>query len=733
MSDRLHRRSLGRIPGLRPILIAVTTWLVGTALFAPWLNPLILPMLSADAETATLMGVVRADTSRVRAEAVEHFRVRNAWPVDAQAVNRVRDSGLFLIEFPASMEVRFTLGTVYPPESGLRGARLHMRFDPDLQSWDCIPDSPALPMRWLPYECLPQNRWGPQEWLLLLLGGSLAALAVVVALLAFADPRLAGIRKHPLSLRRQPVRLLPRLHRQLGWLRRREASLAAARISEDDWKEALGFDQADPGARAQVLALRISARCEPSAGWQLPGAVFEWHLPADFPLALDRVLFYLPDAGVSPRDLVRHLRATQSGQDVILVASPDPRADLALTAYARDGANLCACLDQAAQSELLLHPDPVHVLTAQLARQLRVTRLSPYQTRGGITRASVFFGREQLLARVLNREPGNYLLVGGRQLGKTSLMKAIERRFAEHPHVHCRYLSLRDHRLDARLAAELSLPLDTSLEVALTELAARSGGRRLLLLIDEADLFLREEATRGYPQLASLRSLSEEGVCHFMLAGFWDLYQATSLDYVSPIRNFGEVITLGALEHDACIALATQPLARLGVSFASPQLVEELVTACGERANLVAIVCEHCLEHLDHAERRIDASAVRRALASDAMLDALTGWSRLSPDPRACALDRILVYMLARRAVAAASDETAAITLAEAMTALAEAGVHCEAEALRQAFARLLIAYVFKREDDRHVFAVPLFAMQFRDSETDALLRREIDTLAAVP
>lgn len=130
----------------------------------------------------------------------------------------------------------------------------------------------------------------------------------------------------------------------------------------------------------------------------------------------------------------------------------------------------------AAQTRWLLQPGALDALAGLLARQLRVTRISPYQTHGGITRPAAFFGRESLLARVLNREPGNYLLVGGRQLGKTSLMKAIERRFVGHPRVHCVYLSLRDHRLTMRLALELGLAEDTGIDALVAELSSRAQG-----------------------------------------------------------------------------------------------------------------------------------------------------------------------------------------------------------------------------------------------------------------
>lgn len=220
-----------------------------------------------------------------------------------------------------------------------------------------------------------------------------------------------------------------------------------------------------------------------------------------------------------------------------------------------------------------------------------------------------------------------------------------------------------------------------------------------------------------------------------MLAGFWDLYEATSLDYASPIRNFGEIIALGALEHDAAIALATQPLQRLGIHYSDSALVERLVDACGHRANLIAILCQHGLEQLERGERVLDAGHVQRAMHSDALLDALAGWSRLSPDPLACLLDRIIVYRVAQSSLSTASNanqiaaDNDPYALATALSDMATAGAAVDAESVRRAFARLQLAFVLKRERQGYVFAVPLFVAQFDAAEIDALLARELQTL----
>ena len=54
----------------------------------------------------------------------------------------------------------------------------------------------------------------------------------------------------------------------------------------------------------------------------------------------------------------------------------------------------------------------------------------------------MFFGRAEQLKHILNRDPANYLIVGARQLGKSSLLLAIKRRVEQRGDMHCDYLSV---------------------------------------------------------------------------------------------------------------------------------------------------------------------------------------------------------------------------------------------------------------------------------------------------
>lgn len=714
----------------RAALLALFTLFIGTAILLPRYNP----VTRGSLQGAESSGRVWNEIILWRLALMEHVRQHESWPQDIASVApeiaepRVRMSSPRPFVLQADIVRDSQMGV-------LSGTQVLLQLNMPSQDWSCQGGQPPTPPRYLPLNCSPSPSQPEHEpfgwlrniiWTCALVFGGLALLWLV------RHPLIGPAQLKPGRLRRKPYQHLPQLDRLLRLTGRRSAVLRAAGIRPPDWQRALRLASASPAARVRALAERLSATCKTAEGeWPVPGGMFEWTLPPDLPIALGRCLVYaLPEQleELEEGELVRQLRLLQTGGDVVLIVSPQhPQSPMPLLQrHAEDRANLHAVLDSPGQTEWLMGGEPAQVLLRLLAAQLQVTRISPYQTRGGVTREDVFFGRERLLARVLNREPANYLVVGGRQLGKSSLLKAVQRRLQEHPSIACHYLSLRDHRLTPRLATQFGLPVETPLEAIIEHLQSQSQGRRLYLLIDEADLFFRDEARNGYPQLSALRALSEEGRCWFMLAGFWDLYAAALLDYQSPLRNFGDILAIGGLEPSACQALATEPLRRLRVGYANDALAERLIEASGRRANLVAILCQECLQALGPDERVIEERHLRQALESQPVQDALVGWGRLSTDEQACRLDRIAVYHTAQQGH----------TSLTALDALVQAhGATGQAQALRRSLARLQLAYVLRRDethgvhDARYVFTIPLLQRQFEPQETELLLRQELESL----
>ncbi|MFY3382891.1 AAA family ATPase [Paracidovorax sp. MALMAid1276] len=721
-------------PVVRAVVIALVTLFVASAVFTPQHNPATRGRFLASMN----VGPVWGELVQWRVAMMQAHNELGHWPKNIGAYAPPVAKPQLRVTSPRPYVLQADIAQ--NPELGkLAGTQVVVQLKPGTTTWSCRPGTPPIPMGYLPINCLegstddferptPAPDADPFGWLRSLIVWCAAIFAVGAVVWVVRHPLIGAGQLRPARLRRTPLARLPQIDRLLRWLRRLEPTLLAADIRMVDWRRAVACAQATGSERApalaRALAERVSARCQPSTDWALPGQVFEWQFPPDLPVSLDRCLVFVPAPGIDEATVLRQLRAAQTGSDVLLVLSAhsvDTPWPL-LQAHAQDRANLHVAVDSATQTEWLIGGEALQVLLRQLAAQLRITRISPYQTRGGVTREGAFFGRAQLLARVINREPANYLVVGGRQLGKSSLLKAVQRRMQGHPHTVCHYVSLRDHRLAPRMALQFGLAADTPLEAIVDHLQAQYQGKRLVLLIDEADQFFRAESASGYAQLSALRALSEEGRCWFMLAGFWDLYATAVLDYQSPLRNFGEVLAIGGLERAACRELATEPLRRLRLGFDNERLVDRLIDASGQRANLVAILCQECLEALAPGERVIEKRHLDQALASQAVQDALAGWGRLSHDEAACRIDRIVVYHTA---------QTGHSSLAALVQRLQGHGITADAQALRQSLARLQLAYVLrKHEGGEYRFAIPLLQDQFEPSEVELLLHQELAVAA---
>ena len=528
--------------------------------------------------------------------------------------------------------------------------------------------------------------------------------------------------RHPLvlALSHDPTELLrldPGQLAQAGLRLRRTGRLATVldqTLVDSQWlAQAAAFDTAGDGRPAlHHLAQRLMAQLSESAS----GPVL--NLGENFTLNLSRLPVQLPAPDAVPRDVIYQWATTP---EVTLLLGRTPAQRQALSALTRERPGLLVTPDGAELTGLLLAPDPQEALARLVARYVPVTQISPYQTGAGVHRASMFFGRGDLMAQVMGRAPANYLVVGGRQVGKSSLLKALARRFADDPAVDVHYVALASPDVAGPLAAALGIDLQSDIEAVLRA-AIRRPGRRTVFVIDEVDLFVEREHSAGYPTLQRFRALSEGGHAQFILAGFWSLYLHTTLDYQSPLRNFGAVLTVAALERDACVALATEPMSRVGISWADAALVSTLLDRTGQRANLISIACDELIKTIGTRERTITSDHLNQVLDGKQLRDQLGAWSGLGTTARDKQIDRIVVY---------ASVEREPFTLAEVMDVLEAAGMAVEPEAVKQSVMRLDLAFVLARNGERYHFQVPLQRDLILAMDPQATLRRELRGFAA--
>jgi WD40 repeat protein len=489
--------------------------------------------------------------------------------------------------------------------------------------------------------------------------------------------------------------------------------LQAARVHATWLEQAVAFDTLpEPRERCRVLAQRLGRDCD----GPLDGEEARWTLDLgeDFPLNLRQLRLCLPAPGTPVQDVLNRL-GIPAEVTLVLGADAEQRRELADLSRRRE--DLLLAPDGRELTALLLAEDPVNELAHLIARHVPVTQVSPYQTGAGVNKQSLFFGRGSLITQVMGRDPANYLVVGGRQVGKSSLLKELERRYRHDPRVECHYLVLSDQNAVSRLAEALGLAAGSDLDAVLNRLR-KPRERCILLLIDEADAFVHHDQQQGYETLQRLRALSEECHAHFILAGFWELYQQAALDYQSPLKNFGEVLTVGALEWKACQALAMEPMARLNIRWDSEALVTRLIEQTGQRANLISLACQEVLEVLRREDRVIRAEHLEQALAGRVRDELMQGWGELSRDPAESRRDRIVVY---------ATAPLRRFSLADLMVTLERYGYRPEPEDLRRSLARLELAFVLKREGSQYFYRVPLQCGLILADDTELLLRSELE------
>lgn len=87
-------------------------------------------------------------------------------------------------------------------------------------------------------------------------------------------------------------------------------------------------------------------------------------------------------------------------------------------------------IDTQAQLRVQSSRRPSGDLRDIICTQIPISMLSPYETAAPVT-GSRFFGREYEISRILERPNTNHLILGIRRIGKTSLLKEVERRLRE--------------------------------------------------------------------------------------------------------------------------------------------------------------------------------------------------------------------------------------------------------------------------------------------------------------
>ena len=267
-------------------------------------------------------------------------------------------------------------------------------------------------------------------------------------------------------------------------------------------------------------------------------------------------------------------------------------------------------------------------LAAFFSTSLPFAYSDPYDATAGLVPPEMFFGRMAELDAILGLN-GRCFIYGGRQLGKTALMRRAEQAF--HSPANGRYSVWIDLRAEGigvnRAASEIWLPLATSLkaigvlgaQVSSASLAKKGGvdalveevraflhsneERRILLLLDEADRFFEQDGRNDFAETRRLKQLMDVSQRRFkvVFAGLHNVYRMTERAN-HPLAHFGAPIKIGPFidEHEIREAqeLVRRPLQAAGFEFDAPSLVIRILAQTNYYPSLIQLYCHHLLRHM---------------------------------------------------------------------------------------------------------------------------------------
>ena len=246
----------------------------------------------------------------------------------------------------------------------------------------------------------------------------------------------------------------------------------------------------------------------------------------------------------------------------------------------------------------------------------------PYAPRSAtLLPPEMFIGRKNELTLLKELPSKCNLIYGGRQLGKSALLKKVCADVDNGDNKRAIWMELKNdniHSAARKISAEL-IRVGVLGEEALTEdwnslteyISIRLSGPVtprldcLILLLDEADDFLRDCENCNYMPVDALKKLQEKypSRFNFVLAGLHDVARFSQKALVgnSPVPQL-ESINVEPFDTDAGMKLLTEPLGYLGFALQDTQLAAEILATTNNFPGLIQLYCKKLIESLRNSD-----------------------------------------------------------------------------------------------------------------------------------
>jgi hypothetical protein len=293
--------------------------------------------------------------------------------------------------------------------------------------------------------------------------------------------------------------------------------------------------------------------------------------------------------------------------------------------------------------------EPGKTFRQWILSQADLSVISPFTT-SGPTPERMFFGREQELRTIRDHVlTASYALVGGRRIGKTSILKHLWhiglpqigiRAFYQ----DCSYIQTQTDLVQAVSLDRTWFPVSPSSPHSsfASVIQALPHDRPIVLLLDEADKLIEPDKSAGYPLLNTLRALANAGNCQFVFGGEYALLSDMK-NPRSPLYNFANKLPVGHLDDRAVRELILQPMHDLEIELEEEdKIVERIWNFTAGHPNVIQRLCQRLVMRINRTLRlRLNPQDVESVIANvdflrDDFLD--TYWGQATLLERLCTL-----------------------------------------------------------------------------------------------
>jgi hypothetical protein len=278
-------------------------------------------------------------------------------------------------------------------------------------------------------------------------------------------------------------------------------------------------------------------------------------------------------------------------------------------------------------------------ISALLECTMPYTHFKPYTITASILPPEMFYGRREEIAKLESTSHDcSFLLYGGRQIGKTVLLRHVQKKVNQ-PDLGsiARFIDLKRFSIGLgkpieeiwiRMMMEIDkeglnvfkgiAKKDITPEIfsdSIVEWLNEDSSRRILLLLDEADGFLRADAENAddpYFACTWLKGIMEQTNRRFkiVLSGLHNVQRSTRVAN-NPLAHLGTPLNIGPMIHKENIAaqeLVEVPLATMGIQFEEPDLIIQVLAQANYYPNLIQIYCSTIMDYVTEKRDQVKQS-----------------------------------------------------------------------------------------------------------------------------